>query len=65
MPRLGKHASKKAKRTRVHAEMSKFRKGKLYSSSGQKVTKRSQAIAISLSEAGGSKRSRKKRSYKK
>jgi len=61
MPRLGKSASKKAKRERVHEEMGKFKRGTLKSSSGQKVTSRKQAIAISLSESGQSKRKKKRR----
>lgn len=36
---------------KVHKVMSEFKKGQLKSSSGQKVTKRKQAIAIALSEA--------------
>jgi hypothetical protein len=61
MPRLKRSASKKAKRTRVHEEMSKFKRGTLRSSSGKKVTNRKQAIAISLSEAGQSRKKRLKR----
>ena len=61
MPRLGKSASKKAKRERVREEMGKFARGTLKSSSGQKVTSRKQAIAISLSESGQSKRKKKRR----
>lgn len=40
---------------KVALVMEEFRKGKLRSSSGGKVTKRSQALAIALSEAGLSK----------
>ena len=61
MPRLGKSASKKAKRERVREEMHKFKTGTLKSSSGQKVTSRKQAVAISLSESGQSKRKKKRR----
>jgi hypothetical protein len=66
MPRL-KRASKKAKQKRVHEEMSKFKRGTLRSSSGKKVTDRKQAIAISLSEAGLSRKQgkgKRKRSRK-
>jgi hypothetical protein len=65
MPKLGKDASKKAKSTRMHAEMKKFKSGKLHSGSkkGPVVKSRKQAIAIGLSESGQSKkkRSRKRR----
>lgn len=68
MPRLKRNASKKAKQTRVHEEMSKFKRGTLRSSSGQKVTDRKQAIAIALSESGqsrkGKRKGRKRRSLK-
>lgn len=40
--------------------MSKFKRGELYSSSGHKVSNRSQAVAIGLSESGQSKKQRKK-----
>jgi len=43
---------------KVHAVMGEFKRGTLHSGSGEKVTKRSQAIAIAMSEAG---RSRKRR----
>lgn len=68
MPKLLKKASKKAKRKRMHEEMSKYKHGKLHSGSkhGKLVTSRKQAIAISLSESGQSrkKKSRRKRNYK-
>ena len=38
--------------SKVEKVMREFKAGKLKSSSGKKVTKRSQAIAIALSEAG-------------
>lgn len=60
MPRLTKSAPKSAKKKRVHDEMHKFKHGILKSSSGKKVTSRKQAIAISLSEAGESKKEKKK-----
>ena len=63
MPRLSKRASKKAKRGRMHEEMSKFKKGDLHSGSkhGRVVKSRAQAIAIGSSESGQSKKNRKKR----
>jgi len=56
MPKLGRKASKGAKRTRMHAEMSKFKHGSLHSGSqrGPKVKSREQAVAIALSESGQS-----------
>lgn len=45
-PQYGKKAGEK-----VEKVMHEFKEGKLKSSSGQKVTKRKQAIAIGLSEA--------------
>lgn len=59
MPRLTKKAPKSAKKARMHAEMSKFKKGSLKSSSGSKVKSRKQAIAIGLSESGQSKKKKK------
>lgn len=41
----------KRQQAKVHKVMHEFKEGKLRSSSGKKVTKRSQAIAIALSEA--------------
>ena len=66
MPRLKKTASKKAKAERTRAELHKFKHGTLKSSSGEKVTDRKQAIAIALSEAGRSNKTkaRKKKSKK-
>lgn len=68
MPKLGKGASKKAKRARVKSEMGKYKRGKLHSGSkkGPVVKNRKQAIAISLSESGQSKKrkARKKTSKK-
>jgi hypothetical protein len=63
MPKLKRNASKKAKQKRIHEEMGKFKRGKLHSGSkkGKVVTSRKQAIAISLSEAG---KSRKKKALK-
>jgi hypothetical protein len=45
---------------KVHKVMSEFKAGTLKSSSGKKVTSRKQAIAISLSEAGLSKKKKRK-----
>jgi hypothetical protein len=45
---------------KVAKVMREYKKRKLKSSSGKKVTSRSQAIAIALSEAGMSKRKKKK-----
>lgn len=63
MPKLKKSASKKAKKTRVKTEMHKFKEGKLHSGSksGPVVTNPKQAIAISLNEAGLSKRRKKRK----
>jgi len=41
--------------------MAEFKRGTLRSSSGKKVTSRKQAIAIALSEAGLSRKRRKRR----
>ena len=62
MPKLKKSASKKAKKAVVKKEMIKFKAGKLHSGSkkGPIVTNPKQAIAISLSESGQSKKKAKK-----
>ncbi len=62
MPKLTKNAPEKKKKERVHAEMHKFKHGELHSGSksGPKVQDRKQAIAIALSEAGKSKKAKKK-----
>lgn len=54
MPILKKSAPKKAKKKRVKEEMHKFKEGELHSGSksGPVVTNPKQAIAISLHEAG-------------
>lgn len=46
MAKYGKKAQEK-----VHEVMKEFKKGKLKSNSGDKVTNRNQAVAIGLSEA--------------
>ncbi len=48
----------------MREEMHRFKYGNLRSSNGRKVTKRSQAVAIAMSESGQSKKSRKKRAVK-
>jgi hypothetical protein len=62
MPKLKPSAPKKAKQNRVEDELHKFREGTLHSGSkkGPKVTDRKQAIAIALSEAGFSKKGKKR-----
>lgn len=63
MPKLTKSAPKKAKKRRMKLEMEKFSEGELRSGSkkGPVVTNPKQAIAISLSESGQSKKKNKKR----
>jgi len=57
-------ASKK-QNAKVGKVLGEFKRKKLKSSSGQRVTSRKQAIAIALSEAGLSRRQRRKRSARK
>lgn len=52
--------SKKGAASKIATVMREFNKGDLHSGSGNKVKNKSQAIAIALSEAGKSKKSRKK-----
>lgn len=52
------------KRGKVEKVLHEFKEGTLRSSSGPKVVKRSQAIAIAMSEAGLSKRKGKKRTVR-
>ena len=62
MPKLKPSAPKKAKQKRVEDELHKFMEGMLHSGSkkGPKVTDRKQAIAIAPSEAGFSKKNKKR-----
>jgi hypothetical protein len=48
-----------ASKTKMHKVLKEFEKGELYSSSGQKVVNRAQALAIALSEVRLSKKKRK------
>lgn len=63
MPKLTKHAPKRAKKSRMHGEMGKFKRGELHSGSkhGPLVRSRAQAIAIGLSESGQSRRKKRGR----
>lgn len=63
MPKLPRSASKKAKKNRVETEMHKFKMGDLHlgSKKGPVVTNPKQALAISLSESGQSKKKIKKK----
>jgi len=50
----------KKKSTKVEKVMGEYKRGTLKSSSGKKVASRKQAVAIAMSEAGMSKKSKKK-----
>ena len=56
-----KHAKHMKGQAKVDKVMSEYGHGTLRSSSGAKVRKRSQAIAIAMSEAGLSRKRRKKK----
>lgn len=56
-----KPKTKAGKRRKMGKVMGEYKRRTLRSSSGQKVTKRSQAIAIGLSESGQSRKKPKKR----
>ena len=55
-----KPKTKAGKKRKMGKVMGEFKSGSLDSSSGKKVTSRKQAIAIAMSEAGKSKKKRKK-----
>ncbi len=55
-----KPKTKAGKQRKLGKVMGEFKSGSLDSSSGKKVTSRKQAIAIAMSEAGKSKKKRKK-----
>lgn len=67
MPKLKKSAPKKEKRAVMKREMEKYKHGDLHSGSksGPVVTNPKQAIAISLSESGQSKKKSKKKKMSK
>jgi len=55
-------ATKKQK-AKTKKVLTEYKKGELKSSSGKKVTKRSQAVAIALSESGQSKKTLSQRMW--
>ena len=55
-----KPRTKKAKAAKVKKVLGEAKRGKLKTSAGKKVTKRKQAVAIALSEAGLSRKRKKK-----
>lgn len=56
-----KPRTKAAKKRKVGKVLGEFKRKKLKSSSGRKVTSRKQAIAIALSEAGLARKRKKRR----
>lgn len=58
---MARRKLKRKRKTKEHKVMSEFKRGKLKSSSGRRVTSRKQAVAIALSEAGKSKKKRRKK----
>ena len=56
-----KPKTKAGKRRKMGKVMGEYKRGTLYSSSGKKVTKHSQAVAIGLSESGQSRKKPKRR----
>lgn len=57
---MPKHTPEKRKKNKVGKVLGEFKRGTLKSSSGAKVTSRKQATAIALSEAGLSKKRKRK-----
>jgi hypothetical protein len=60
-PAKSKPRTKAGKKRKVAKVMREHKRGKLRSGSGKKVTKRKQAVAIALSEAGESRKQRGKK----
>ena len=57
----GEHLEGRRKRGKVAKVMHEYKEGSLKSGSGHKVTDRDQAVAIAMSEAGMSRKKRRKR----
>lgn len=55
---MAKRATRGQKK--IHRAMGEYKRGTLRSSSGARVTKRAQAVAIAMSEAGRAKARRKR-----
>jgi hypothetical protein len=58
---MAKPKTKAGKKEKIKKVMGEYKQGNLKSSSGQAVTDKKQAVAIALSEAGASKKRKKKR----
>jgi len=58
---MPKPHTKAGKQRKTHKVMGEFKRGTLRSSSGEKVTKRPQAVAIAMSESGQSRKRRKQK----